>query len=91
MQTLAQILAGIPADPYSNQSQGIAPLLQQQMQAAMMAGQQPGMDQEAPGMQPQGSPGGLPPELLQQLILRHQQQQQQPGLGSMGDPMGGGY
>lgn len=88
MQTLAQILAGIPADPYQ-MNQGIAPLLQQHMQA-----QNPGMtpmDQGAPGMQPQGSPGGLSPELLQQLLMRHQQQQQQPGLGSMGDPMGGGY
>lgn len=87
MQSLAQILAGVPADPYDNQSQGIAPLLQQHMQPGM----QPGM---APQMQPGlgGAPaGGLPPDMLQQLLARHQQQMQAPGIGSMGDPMGAGY
>lgn len=46
MQTLAQILAGIPADPYQ-MNQGIAPLLQQQMLAQAQGG---GMPQMSPGM-----------------------------------------
>lgn len=97
MQTLAQILAGIPADPYDNQSQGIAPLLQQRgmlQNSGMQQMPPPGMGQDQLNtLQGGPMPGAnepLPPQLLQ-LLLQRQQQQQQPGMGSMGDPMGGGY
>jgi hypothetical protein len=65
METLASILAGQGANPYQQASQGIAPLLSQNLLNQQLAQGQLGQGQQQPAQQPmmpqqgQGMPLGL--------------------------------
>lgn len=91
MQTLAQIMAGIGGDPYQ-MNQGISPLLAQRGPQAA-----PPMMPQQMGQQPAQSMGGIPPEILQQLLQQYGSQQNQaqtmlagiPGLGAPPPQTGG--